>query len=76
MRPPLKPTPEPRTPGEIDPARLYSLDELRRRLRWGVRSVVQAQRDGLRLISYGRQKFALGKDVLAFFESVAGEGLE
>ena len=56
------------TPAVIRAGELYSLAELRRRLRWKEHAVRQARVNGLRLISFGREKFCLGSDVLKFFE--------
>ncbi|HUT88947.1 MAG TPA: hypothetical protein VMY37_05605 [Thermoguttaceae bacterium] len=53
--------------GSIQAGEVLTLAELKRRLGWGEHAVRQARRAGLRLIPFGREKFALGSDVLAFF---------
>ena len=51
--------------------KVYSLAELRRRLGWAEHSVRHARLAGLRLVVFGRQKYCLGEDVLAFFRRLA-----
>ena len=65
-----KPSPR-RAPAVIRDGEVYSLAELRRRLRWQDHAVRQARIAGLRLVSFGRAKFVLGSDVLRFFERLA-----
>jgi hypothetical protein len=69
-----------RPPAVVRAGELYSLAELRRRLRWKEHAVRQARLAGLRLISFGREKFCLGEDVLSFFRRLgdrqAGDGRE
>jgi len=55
-------------PGEIRSDCLYRLAELKRRLAWGEHAVRQARKAGLRLRRFGREKYALGQDVLDFFK--------
>ena len=57
--------------GSIRADELLTLRELKARLGWGEHAVRQARRAGLRLIPFGREKFALGSDVLAFFTRLA-----
>jgi len=52
---------------------LLPLVELRRRLGWGAHALRQARAAGLRLISFGASKYALGRDVLDFFGRLAEE---
>ena len=59
------------TLGGIRADEILPLPTLKRRLGWGNRSVSQAQRDGLRCIAYGRQKFVRGHDLLDFFGRLA-----
>lgn len=47
---------------------LLPLPILKKRLGWGNRSIAQAQRDGLRAVVFGRGKYVLGRDLLAFFD--------
>ena len=60
-----------RVPAVIRTGELYSLAELRRRLGWAEHAVRQARIAGLRLVVFGRAKYALGSDVLKFFERLA-----
>lgn len=69
-------TPHPHNPAKRSPAvvrsgEVYSLAELRRRLQWQEHSVRQARVNGLRLVVFGRAKYVLGEDVLAFFRRLA-----
>jgi len=59
--------------GSIRSDELLSLAELRRRLGWQEHAVRQARRAGLRLVSFGREKYVLGADVLQFFEKLGAE---
>ncbi len=63
--------PAKRAPAVIRAGELSSLAELRRRLQWQEHAVRQARIAGLRLVSFGREKFCLGSDVLRFFERLA-----
>lgn len=58
-------------PAVVNGNEVYSLGELRRRLQWQEHAVRQARLSGLRLITFGRQKFVLGSDVLDFFARLA-----
>jgi hypothetical protein len=57
-----------RPPAVISANAVYSWQELQRRLRWGEHSARQARVAGLRLVTFGREKYALGSDVLDFFK--------
>jgi len=59
--------------GSIRSDELLSLTELRRRLGWQEHAVRQARRAGLRLVSFGREKYVLGRDVLDFFARLGAE---
>lgn len=65
--------PRRRPGGSIDGNELLRLAELKRRLGWGEHAVRQARAAGLRLIAFGREKYALGSDVLDFFRRLAEE---
>jgi hypothetical protein len=58
-------------PAVIRSGEVYSLAELRRRLQWKEHAVRQARVNGLRLVTFGRQKYCLGEDALAFFRKLA-----
>jgi hypothetical protein len=69
--------PAPYTPTKCAPAviragEVSSLAELRRRPGWAEHSVRQARVAGLRLITFGRQKYCLGEDVLSFSGEAMG----
>jgi len=71
---PRRPTPHKpatRAPAVIRADAVYSWAELRRRLGWQEHAGRQARIAGLRLVTFGRQKYALGSDVLKFFERLA-----
>jgi len=59
--------------GSVDGNELLRLAELKRRLGWGEHAVRQARAAGLRLVAFGREKYALGADVLDFFRRLAEE---
>ena len=52
--------------GEIDPAKWYTLTELKRRLDWGNVSVAQARRRGLRLHYVGRSALVEGAELCRY----------
>lgn len=59
--------------GVVRADELYTAAEVRRRLRWRDHSFRQAKRKGLRVVTFGRTKYVLGSDVLAFFEQLAAQ---
>ena len=63
--------PAKRCPAVISANAVYSWSELRRRLGWQEHAGRRARVKGLRLVVFGRQKYALGTDVLAFFQRLA-----
>ncbi len=63
--------PAKRPPAFISANAVYSWQELCRRLRWKEHAARQARLKGLRLVLFGREKFCLGEDVLAFFRRLA-----
>jgi hypothetical protein len=67
----MKPVPLKRAPAVVRAGEVYSLAELRRRLGWQEHAVRQARVNGLRLVTFGRQKYCLGEDALAFFRKLA-----
>lgn len=54
--------------GSVRRDEVLTLDEFRRRLRWGHKSIARAKAAGLRVLRFGKQGFLLGADVLDFFE--------
>ena len=60
-----------RSPAVVSANAVYSWAELCRRFGWQEHAARQARIAGLRLVRFGRGKFALGSDVLKFFERLA-----
>lgn len=52
------------------------LAELARRFGWGREAQAEATKRGLRTIRYGKRKYVLGRDVLAWLDSLDGGGEE
>jgi hypothetical protein len=61
----------PRANGSIRDDEILPFAEAARRLGWCAKSRRFAQRDGLRVITYGRYQYVLGADVLDFFRKLA-----
>lgn len=57
-------------PGEIRSDAGYTLPEFKRRWLLNDDAIRKAKRKGLKLRTIGRRKFVLGKDALAFLESL------
>ena len=66
----LTPTPRP-TLAPILADAVYNKRALCAGLQWEHRTFRHAVQEGLRIIAFGKQRFILGKDVLAFFEKLA-----
>lgn len=64
---PAGPSSPPSTVGVVRDGELYSLRELARRLGWHEHALRQARAAGLPMIRFGKEKYILGADVLAFF---------
>ena len=65
-----KPTcPQVYRPGVISADSLYTLGEVRERLKLGEAAMRQARRAGLKVRTIGRRRYVLGKDLLDFVES-------
>jgi len=69
MTNPLRARPD--APGYITADTLYTLAELQERLKLGQHAMRQARRTGLKVRRIGRRGYVLGRDVLAFVETVA-----
>lgn len=54
----------------ISAGELYPIREAARRLRWGRKTMMRAQREGLRCVLYGREKYVRGEAILAFFKGL------
>ena len=67
-RPPTAPA------GSIRSDEILTYPELGSRLHLGQAGLRQLQKAGLRTIEFGRRKYCLGADVLAFFRQLADEG--
>jgi hypothetical protein len=68
---PRPPKPVKRSPAVISANAVYSWSELCRRFGWEEHAARQARVNGLRLVRFGRGKYALGSDVLKFFKRLA-----
>ena len=64
-------SPVPRALGSISVGEVIPLREFGRRLGLASRALADAQRKGLRTILFGRCKFILGADALAWFQRLA-----
>jgi len=63
----------PEAVGEVRADSVYTLAEVRKRLQWGHRTAVEAQRQGLETVKFGRLKYVSGAAILRFFATLAGE---
>ena len=63
--------PAPKSRDSISASEVLPLAEVARRLGWGQRTIRRAQREGLRCVAFGKCKYCLGADVLAFFQTLA-----
>jgi len=54
-------------PGEINVDSLYTLEEVRDRLRLGQKSMRAAQRQGLKVGRIGRRGYVLGRDFIDWY---------
>jgi hypothetical protein len=61
---------KPAGPLGVSSLEVYPLREAQRRLRWGRKTMTRAQRDGLRSVAYGREKYIRGAEILRFFEAL------
>ena len=59
--------------GSVSFTEVMTMREFGRRLGLGQRACCDAQRQGLRTILFGRCKFVLGQDVVAWFRRLAEE---
>ena len=57
-------------PGLIQADCLYTLDEIKQRLRLGQHALRSARRDGLRVRRIGRRGYVLGRELIQYVESV------
>jgi len=58
----------------IAPDELLPIPVVKQRLRWGDKTVSQAQRDGLRVLRYAKWGYCLGSDLIAFLQRVGAPG--
>ena len=47
---------------------------LHTRLGWGARTIASARARGLSMLKFGKRQYILGRDIIAFLESVQSEG--
>lgn len=59
-------------PGVVSVWELYTLDEIKKRLRWTDSSLRAARRSGLKLLVCGKRKYVSGREILRFL----GESLD
>lgn len=57
--------------GSIRADELMPLREAARRLGFGQKTIRAAQRSGLHTIQFGKMKYVVGSDVIAFFEKLS-----
>ena len=63
--------PERESNGAVRSDEVLSLRELQRRFGWREHALRQARLAGLRMIPFGREKYVLGANLLAFFATLA-----
>jgi hypothetical protein len=63
---------QPEPAGLITADALYTLGEIQQRLKLGQHAMRQARRAGLPVRRIGRRAYVLGRDVIAFLDSVEG----
>ena len=59
----------PDAPGVITADAVYTLDEIRERMKLGQAAMRQARRAGLKVRKIGRRRYVLGRDILAYVEA-------
>jgi hypothetical protein len=59
----------PRPPGVISSFELYTLEEVKARLRWTDSALRAAKRRGLRLLPCGKRRYVTGEEIRRFLES-------
>jgi len=67
--------PEPKGFGSIQADEVLPLREVARRLGWAQKTIRKAQALGLKTKPFGRMKYCLGEDVIAFFRGLDGDGV-
>jgi hypothetical protein len=72
-KPRLLNTPAPAALGAIHRDEVLPFAVAAARLGWCAKSRRFSQRDGLRVVRYGRHQYVLGTDVLDFFRKLAGQ---
>jgi hypothetical protein len=65
---------QPPARGSIHADEVLLFSEAARRLGWCTKSRRFAQRDGLRVVKYGRHQYVNGADIIAFFRRLAEQG--
>ena len=64
-------TPRPAVPGHITGDALYTLDEIRHRLKLCDHAMRQARRAGLKVRRIGRRGYVLGSDIIQFIATAS-----
>ena len=68
------PAPERPSYQAIQPAELLPLPVVKQRLRWGDETISKAQREGLKVLRYGKWGYVVGADLIAFISQQADHG--
>jgi len=63
--------PRPAAPGHITGDALYTLEEIRERLKLGDHAMRQARRAGLRVRRIGRRGYVLGSEIIQFIATAS-----
>jgi hypothetical protein len=61
------------SPGPISALEVYPISEAARRLGWGRKTMTRAQRQGLKTVMFGRQKYVRGESIIQFFKELERE---
>jgi hypothetical protein len=64
-------SPEANSAGVISRIEIYSLDEIKRRMRWTDAALRAARRRGLRLLACGKRRYVSGEEIARFLESIS-----
>jgi len=59
--------------GEVRADSVYSLTELRTRMKWNRPTIARLKALGLRLVTLGRQRFVVGADLVSIFVRLADQ---
>lgn len=71
MKRPNTPAPERPSYQAIQPGELLPLPVVKQRLRWGDETISKAQREGLKVLRYGKWGYVVGADLIEFLSRLA-----